>query len=254
MENNLKSNNPSISDNNRNTLYQVSLLQGLSNGDYNGSVSIGELKLHGDTGIGTFNKLNGELIMLDGIVYRASGDGNVEAVLDDETSPFCVVTFLNTDTSMRLTDISDYASLTNELNKLVESRGKNRFYMIKIAGTFKKINVRSVYAQNEPYMPLVKVLECDQTLFDYENTDGTIVGLYCPPYMSYLNASGWHMHFISKDKTKGGHLLGLNISNAILTWNDIDSFELKLPKSKAFNSFDLSIDQSKDIEKIEKNN
>ena len=77
---------------NKDVLYQVSLLQGLTNGDYYGSVPVTELKQHGDTGIGTFNKLNGELIMLDGGVYRAAGDGSVEAVSDEETIPFSIVT------------------------------------------------------------------------------------------------------------------------------------------------------------------
>lgn len=45
----------------------------------------------GDIGIGTFDKLNGELIMLDGVVYRAAGDGSVEVVSDEETVPFATL-------------------------------------------------------------------------------------------------------------------------------------------------------------------
>ena len=234
-------------------LFQVSLLQGLTNGDYYGSVSIGELKQHGDTGIGTFNKLNGELVMLDGEVYRASGNGYIEAVPDEETTPFAVTAFLETDESAEMKAISDIDALFNELNKIVGKRSKNRFYMIRIDGTFSSINVRSVHKQEEPYKRLVDVLSVDQTLFDYENTEGSMVGLYCPAYMSSLNAAGWHLHFISKDKTKGGHVLGVHISEAVLTLKDIDAFEVRLPKNKMFSEFDLTIDQSADIEKVEKN-
>ena len=236
---------------NKSVIYQVSLLQGLTYGDYYGSVSVDEFKQRGDVGIGTFNRLNGELIMLDGNVYRAGGDGNISIVYDD-TIPFAVATFFNTDESKVFNNIQSFDSLVNELDKIVDERGKNRFYMIRIDGLFKQINVRSVYEQNEPYRTLVKVLEKDQTFFDYSNTEGTVVGLYCPPYMSSLNAVGWHMHFISKDKTKGGHVLGLNIANAKLSLCDIDSFELKLPKNQMFAGFDLTVDLSKDIEKIEK--
>ena len=77
---------------NGNILYQVSLLQALTYGDYTGSVTIKELKQLGNTGIGTFDGLNGELIMLDGVVYRISGDGRAELVSEDETTPFSVVT------------------------------------------------------------------------------------------------------------------------------------------------------------------
>ena len=48
---------------------------------------MGELKQHGDTGIGTFEGLNGEMIVLDGTVYQAVADGSalVEAAKGDGT-------------------------------------------------------------------------------------------------------------------------------------------------------------------------
>lgn len=237
----------------KDTLYQVSLLQGLANGDYNGSVTIRELKAYGDTGIGTFHGLNGELIMVDGVVYRAAGDGSIELVSDDETTPFAVAAFVNADVTGRFREIPDCDALFGKLNQIVAERGINRFYMIRIDGLFRQINVRSVYAQEKPYRRLVDVLSREQTLFNYENIEGTLTGLYCPAYMSALNAAGWHLHFISKDKTKGGHMLGAHIADAVLTWDDIDAFEVRLPRNEMFDGFDLTIDQSRDIEKIEKN-
>jgi acetolactate decarboxylase len=213
-----------------------------------------ELRQHGDTGIGTFHRLNGELIMLDGIVYRAAGDGSVEIVSEEETSPFSVVAFLDGDETVRFQGLSDYHALLNELNRMAEAQGANRFYMIRLDGLFREMHTRSVYAQKEPYARLTEVLEHDQTFADHENIEGTVVGLYCPPYMSALNAVGWHMHFISKDRTRGGHVLGLSIADAVLTWDALNSFELRLPQSQRFHGFDLTIDQSRDIEKIEMNN
>ena len=238
---------------NKDAIYQVSLLQGLAYGDYYGSITVEELKGHGDTGIGTFNRLNGELILADGEVYRAAGDGTIEAVSPQETIPFAIVTFLHGDLVKPLQEIPDYDALQKELDALVRQRGINRFYMIRIDGRFRAVNVRSVHAQEEPYQPLAKVLEHDQTFFDHENIEGTLVGLYCPPYLSALNAVGWHMHFISKDKTAGGHVLGVNIEDAVLTWDDKDAFRLQLPQNPMFSGFDLTVDQSADIAKIEKN-
>ena len=254
MENKLKTSVLSAPDKSKDKIYQVSLLQGLAYGDYQGSVTIEKLKKHGDTGIGTFDKLNGELIMLDGEVFRASGDGSVCAVFDEETTPFAVVSFFEADESKKLIDIPNFDALHIELDNIVNLRGKNRFYMVRIDGMFKKMQVRSVFQQQKPYKPLVKVLKKDQTFFDYSNVEGTVIGLYCPPYMSSLNAVGWHMHFVSKDKTKGGHVLNLNIADAMLNFDYIDGFELKLPQNEMFEQFDLTVDQSRDIEKIEKNN
>ena len=244
---------PKSFDTKQKMIYQVSLLQGLTHGDYYGSVTIAELKQHGDIGIGTFNQLNGELIMLDGEVYRAAGNGSVEVVSDTETTPFSVATFMDVDVRKHLKEIPDYTALERKLSQIVSENGSNRFYMIRIDGMFREVNVRSVYAQEEPYKRLVEVLQHDQTFFDYENIEGTMVGLYCPPYMSALNAAGWHLHFISKDKTTGGHVPGLKIADAALTLDSIDAFQVRLPRNEIFAGLDLTVDQSADIEKIEKN-
>lgn len=249
MEN--KSNAPFAQ--NRDTLFQVSLLQCLTYGDYCGSITVGELKQHGDTGIGTFNRLNGEMILLDGRVYRAAGDGSVEMVSDDETVPFGMAAFLEPDETGTLQEIPDFDALCGRLNRMAAEKGINRFYMIRIDGLFREVNVRSVYAQQEPYQRLAKVMEHDQTFFDYKNIEGTLVGLYCPPYMASLNAVGWHLHFVSGDKTKGGHVLGVNIADAVLNWDNIGGFRMLLPQHEGFNRLDLTVDQSEDIKKIETN-
>lgn len=251
MEHQVKNRSPH--ERNRDIMYQVSLLQSLVYGDYCGSITVKELKHHGDTGIGTFHQLNGELIMADGEVYRAAGDGSVEIVSDDETVPFSVVTYMDPDETRPLGAIPDYDALCRELDQMAEEKGINRFRMIRVDGLFREVNVRSVYAQAEPYRPLAEVMQHDQTFFDYENIEGTLVGVYCPPYMAGLNAVGWHLHFISKDKTKGGHVLGVNLANAVLTWDDTDEFQMRLPQNEKFHRFDLAADQSDAMKRIETN-
>lgn len=49
-------------------LYQVSTINALLEGIYDGDTSYGELKQHGDFGIGTFSGLDGGMIELDGTV------------------------------------------------------------------------------------------------------------------------------------------------------------------------------------------
>ena len=237
----------------RDTLYQVSLLQGLLQGDYNGSISIGELKACGDTGIGTFDRLNGELIMVDGVVYRAAGDGTVEVPSDDETIPFSNVTFMDADEEVSINNVASFDDLMEILNGKVAELGGNRFYMIRIDGVFNTVYARSEYAQDKPYEPLVVVLETDQTFFDMENVSGTVVGLYCPAYMSELNNAGWHLHFISDDRTSGGHVLDLAIEEAVITWDYMDNFEMILPDNDEFTQIDFSIDRSEDVRRAETN-
>ncbi|WP_051588819.1 acetolactate decarboxylase [Ruminococcus sp. NK3A76] len=235
----------------RETIYQVSLLQGLTLGDYNGSVSVADLKANGDTGIGTFDGLNGELIMSDGVVYRGLSDGSVEVVADDETIPFANVTFFDADEQEDVSGIATIADIKALLDERVEKLGKNSFYMVKIEGTFNKVHARSELKQEKPYKPLAKVLETDQREFEWENIEGTVVALYCPEYMKDLNAAGWHLHFISSDKTKGGHVLDVDINSAKLSIDPTQGYNMQLPETEMFPTLDLTKDQSEDIKKVE---
>lgn len=238
----------------RETVFQVSLLQGLTLGDYYGSVTVKELKEKGDTGIGTFEGVNGELVMVDGVVYRAKSDGSVEVAPDDETIPFSNVTFFDADTTEEISGIANIGDLKAYLDGKVAEYGKNRFYMIRIDGSFKKVSARSELKQDEPYTKtLAEALATDQREFDFEETTGTVVGLFCPEYMKDLNAAGWHFHFVTEDKSKGGHVLDLDIDKAELKWDNTDGFNMLLPETKMFPELDLTKDQSSDIKKVETN-
>ena len=237
----------------RETIFQVSLLQGLTLGDYYGSVTVKELKEKGDTGIGTFEGVNGELVMLDGVVYRAKSDGSVEVAPDDETIPFSNVTFFDADATEKISGVSSINDLKTYLNGKVNEFGKNNFYMIRIDGAFKNVFARSELKQEEPYKTLADALSTDQREFNFEKTNGTVVGLYCPEYMKELNAAGWHFHFVSEDKQNGGHVLDVDIDNAELKWDNTPGFNMLLPDTKKFPTLDLTTDQSQDIKKVETN-
>ena len=235
------------------TVYQVALLQSLTQGYYDGIIKVSELKEHGDTGIGTFEGVNGEMIVLDGEVYQALGDGTVQVADDNETIPFSNVTFFEPDITETLSDVKGMANLKENLDQVTTKNGKNMFYVVKINGTFDNMFVRSEIKQEKPYKTLDKALETDQREFTYENTSGTIVGLFCPNYLGGLNTPGWHFHFISDDKTKGGHILDLSFSNAQAELDQTPKFEMCLTDNEAFQDMELAKDVSKEIQKVEAN-
>ena len=236
----------------RDTLYQVSLLQGLTMGDYSGSVTAADLKEHGDTGIGTFDGVNGELIMLDGTVYRAAGDGSVEEVPDQETIPFANVTYFDADDSASVSGIDGFQDLTAYLDEQLSTQGANHFQVVKLTGTFSRMYVRSELAQDEPYHTLKEVLETDQRFFDYSSVTGTAVGIYCPVYMGQLNSPGWHFHFLSDDRTMGGHVVDLTLEEGQVQWDETTALEMVLPDSERFMTYDFSTDQSQDVKDVER--
>ncbi len=240
-------------DKDADTLYQVSLLQALMLGDYDGSVTVSELKNHGSVGIGTFDHLNGELIMLDGVVYRAAvGSGDtcvVEVVPDSETVPFANVAFMENDLEATVSSTS-LKTMQDALTAAIADK-PNSYYFVTMHATFDSITVRSELSQTEPYKPLTEVLATDQKEWTESDVTGTVVALYNPAYMDKVNTIGWHLHFITDDRSFGGHVLGITVTDAKAQFNQIADFMMVIPDNERFQSFDLSIDQSEDIHDIE---
>ena len=235
----------------RESIAQVALLQSLARGYFGGTVTAGQLRTLGDTGIGTFEGLNGEMIVLNGTIYQALGSGKVVVVPDKEIIPFANVTFFDKDISVKLLDIADKAALERALNQAVQQHGVNSFYMIKLHAEFPSILFRSEYGSKEPYPTLVEALKDKQTEFTEKNIKGTLVGLYCPNYMGELNSVGWHFHFISSDKKFGGHVLQMNIKSGKVQFDKTDNFSMYLPEKNNFQNLNLANDMREDIRRAE---
>src|SRR6187401_2210618 len=67
-------------------------MSALLDGVYDGDLTVRELLEHGDFGLGTFNALDGEMLILDGVCYRMRVDGTVTPAAGADLSPFAVVT------------------------------------------------------------------------------------------------------------------------------------------------------------------
>lgn len=235
------------------TMYQVATLQSLMVGNYDGFVGIDELKKHGDIGLGTFNRVNGEMIVLEGNVYQALGDGTVKIADDSETTPFSTVTFFEPDITSTISPFESLSALTQQLDSIVYDYGRNLIYALRIDVKTKNVVFRSELAQDKPYAPLAKVLPDAQRSFECENLDGTIVAVYFPSFFTGQNTPGWHFHFISNDRTQGGHMLEISTSETSTAQLDATPyFDMYLPEEKTFSQRDLSDDMSEDIGKVER--
>ena len=115
------------------------------------------------------------------------------------------------------------------------------------------MNVRSEHKQKKPYPTIVDALAADQTFFDLENVKGSMVGVYCPPYMTSLNSTGWHFHFVTADRKQGGHVLDCQADKATASIDLTKEFDLALPSSEKYESTDFTVDRSADVKKAETN-
>ena len=100
----------------RETLAQISTIDAILNGVYDGVVDFGTLKKYGDFGIGTFEGLDGEMLGFDGNFYQVKADGIAYPVSDSMETPFASVTFFEIDCNQDLPDGIDYEQLQDFLD------------------------------------------------------------------------------------------------------------------------------------------
>lgn len=222
---------PSFASAARDVTYQHSTIQALNNGLYEGTVALSVLKKHGDTGIGTYTGMDGEMICLQGIFYRVGSDGKVSKMPLSSKSPFAIMTFFDPDNKVPARKIEGITNLQRYLDCLLPS--KNSMFLVKITGSFDNLKTRSVFAQIKPYPPLSKVIE-GQSVFDLNCQKGTIIGFFFPEYMKKFNSPGWHFHFLNDKRTAGGHVLDLIIDNAVIEFDISKHYYVDFPESKEY--------------------
>ncbi|MDY0289791.1 MAG: acetolactate decarboxylase [Sphaerochaeta sp.] len=234
-------------------LYQVSLLNALLLGEYDGFVPVGTLKNFGDTGIGTFHALDGEMILLDGLVYQAKVDGSVNEVSDSMTVPFAMATHFEADVAdLQCNSIESIEELKAMLDQTImeQTQDLNCFYVAKVHGLFSSIIVRSVPPQEKPY-PRLSVIASTQKEYTYEMVEGTIVAFRCPDYVDGINLPQWHLHFLSLDHTKGGHVLLVDIVEAKIEVGVMRNYHILLPESETFSEMDIAHDLTQEALSVE---
>jgi acetolactate decarboxylase len=232
----------------KDTLMQVSTIDALLAGAYEGQMTLGELKKHGDFGLGTFDALEGEMIVLDGKVYQARTDGAVVEMPDKTTTPFACVVNFDADQAALLRGPLSEEILLSRIDKLAPN--KNVFLAVRIDGTFPSMKVRSVPKQKRPYPPLADVVK-HQAVFEYANVSGTVLGFRCPAFVKGINVPDYHLHFISKDRKAGGHILDFTLANAALQLDACNKYMLALTDREDFSTLDLSQDRSHELKEVE---
>lgn len=233
----------------RDTLFQESTIGALMQGVYDGGLTVGELRSYGDFGIGTFDALDGEMLVLDGVVYQAVLDGTMQAVPDSATTPFAAVTFFDADQVVVLNRQMDLDQLQSYIDGLLDS--ENYFYAVRIDGKFGFVKTRSVPAQNQPYPPLSEAVK-NQQVTEFRDVEGTVVGFRSPPYVEGVNVPGYHFHFVDRDRKKGGHVLGLLTSDVTVSIDLTTNFVMELPGTQGFHQAKLGTDAAAGLEQVEK--
>ncbi|MEN9705457.1 MAG: Acetolactate decarboxylase, partial [Pseudomonadota bacterium] len=210
-------------------------------------IPLRELLSHGDFGLGTFDQLDGEMVILDGRVYQVDGEGRVQEVPDSAHTPFACVTRWAPVSTEQIEGRMSWPEFSAVVQAMMPS--PNLFYAIRIEGEFERVDARSVPRQDS-YRPLVEVARNQKELC-FQDLRGTLAGFYTPPFMSSVSVPGVHLHFLSEDLTRGGHLMACVPRNVRIGIQYIHRMELALPITLDYLTLDFQRDTAKDLEEAE---
>lgn len=208
-------------------VYQISTISSLLAGGYDGTVTVGELLRHGNLGLGTYNGVDGEMVVLAGRAYRCSVDAVAHPVKAATRTPFAVVTDFHPQTTVAVPAGQSLTRLQATLDALPAS--ESRIVAVRIVGHFQGMQVRSEPKQSPPYRPLADVIKTQQVVHDLGAVDGTLVGFRFPVAASSVNVAGWHFHFITADGTRCGHVLGLTTGVGRAALQEIADLRVRFP-------------------------
>jgi acetolactate decarboxylase len=230
------------------TVFQTSTVNALMEGASTGDMTMGELKTHGDFGLGTFDGLDGEMIELDGKVFQVRADGHAHPVEDSTRTPFATVSFFKADESARLDRPCEQAEMLATVATMLPSQ--NIFHALRIEGRFDYVKTRAVGKQDKSVG--LEQAAREEPVFEFHDVEGTIVGFFTPDYLRGVNVPGYHLHFITADRSAGGHMLDCRTADVTIKIHHTPEFELGTPGTQEFLKADLSRDHTAAIAKIER--
>jgi acetolactate decarboxylase len=203
-------------------MYQISTSNALVEGVYSGGIASQYLLQHGDFGLGTFENLDGEMVIADGAIYQVHSDGSVLRRHDDFQIPFAVITRFREE---ELFETGPVASL-HDLEKACDPHREsaNLFYAFRVDGVFERVHARAVSAVGTGTR-LVDAAR-KQGEFEFSNVEGTLV-------------------------CKGGHVLDLRAVKLRVGVQMLCEYDVRLPDQGSFLTANLSRDPTSDLANTE---
>ena len=226
-------------DNTRRTVFQTSLMSALLDGVYDGDLSVAELLEHGDFGLGTFNALDGEMLVLDGVCHRLRADGTAERAADDDLTPFAVVMPFEPTIGF---DVTERTSREDVVARIIDSvDSQNYLFAVRVRGRFGSVTTRTVRRQKKPYPPMSEAVK-GEAVVTFDNVDGTVAGFRTPLYERGIGVPGGHVHFIDDAFSAGGHVLDFVLEHGRVDICKGSDLSLRLPLDETFGEADLDPD------------
>jgi acetolactate decarboxylase len=231
------------------TLFQTSTIDALLEGKYDGDINFAEIQERGDFGLGTLDALDGEMIAVDGSFYQVRADGQAYAIDRGMRTPFAVVTFFEANLYRILETPMDFEEFGAYLDQLIGS--ETSCFAVRVDGYFEHVKTRSVPRQRKPYPPLAEVVKSQPT-FELYDVGGSLLGFRFPHYAQGINVAGYHFHFITADRSAGGHVLEFRLAYGELRVDREADLRLELPPGVELPVPDPTSAKGEELDRIER--
>lgn len=211
-------------------IHQFSFVDALVAGLYDGAFPAAVVQASGDFGLGCGDALDGELLLLDGVLRVCRGDGEVVAVASGDLLPFAEVVTFEPTFSRELTDLSE-----KQFEELIESLvpSNNLFYAVRVDAAFDAMTVREAVRQQRPYRGLADAVK-DQHENSSGPTTGTMVGFKGPDVFQGLSVADFHLHYLDEARTFGGHVMDFQLRAGTVSIEAYSTFTLHLPEVESY--------------------
>lgn len=215
---------------------QFAVLDALLAGAYESGLRVSEACAVGDFGLGCVDHLGGEVVILDASAIECTLDGPPAVMRSDEILPFAII--------CRFPDVPasevhgrDFAGFAASVDDALTSR--NLFHAVRFDGMLSGVRVRVTPRQHRPLPPLAEVTS-HQVETAANSIRGTLVGFWTPAIYQGIAVAGLHLHFLSEDRSLGGHVLDLAVDAGELRVAAFARFDLRLPTDELFLGTELT--------------
>ena len=234
-----------------NTIYQAGTITALTNGQYDSSITIKELKDKGSFGLGTVEGAKGEMMIYDGKAFLSDISGKAIPLNESITIPYAsAFNFSNSNISSHYEDLTIPKILTLIKTKLY---GTNYFYIFKITGVFSEIHARTIPPAKKG-VTLSKWIAEKQKFHDLKMVKGTMIGIYSPAYLSNVTVPGFHFHFITADQSHVYHVYSFKAKKVEAKMEKVNNFEFMLPNTKEYQKNKIKLVSRETLSKMEESN
>ncbi|EKD16913.1 uncharacterized protein L3040_001194 [Drepanopeziza brunnea f. sp. 'multigermtubi'] len=227
-----------------NEVYQFSIISALMSGlaSASSSMPVSTLLTHGNFGLGTFEQMDGEMIVLDSEAYQFHADGSTHLASGAQLVPFAMVADFQPALARPIA-VASKGSLLAELEQAFPS-ARNAFVLFRLVGRFGRVKVRAIHKQAYEGQPLAELAE-GQAVREFVRVEGTVVGIRSPGWSEGVSVVGVHAHFIDVGRRFGGHILELEGDGEVGFEGVVaERFHVEVPGSTEFGERELDLDRA----------